>query len=126
MRTSWMIGLVVTLCVLAGVGSAGADSTASYLDGSLSDAFNLGGGTYAFVFYNDLNPPDIFVHAVNAFTNLLFVSLPTATGVVNGYAFFLSFEGFNQGFRQYGVYACVSFSNQVCNVNGFRRGTFFL
>ena len=122
MRTSWVIGLVVTLCVLAGVGSAGADSTVNYPDGSLSDAFNLGGGTYAFVFYNDLNPPDIFVHAVNSFANLLQVSLLG----INGYAFFLRFEGCNQWFQQYGVYACTSPFGQTCTVSGVRRGTLFL
>jgi len=122
MRTRLLIGLIVALCFFGGVGSAAADSTVNYPDGSVSLAFNLGGGTIAFVFENDLNPPDIFIHAVNAFANLQQVSLQS----FNGFAFFLSFEGFNQGFRQYGVYACTGFSNQTCNVSGTRRGTFFL
>ncbi|HMH50743.1 MAG TPA: hypothetical protein VK548_10950 [Candidatus Acidoferrum sp.] len=124
MRTSFVIGLVVALSVLIGVvGPAAADSFGHYLDGSESDVFNLGGGGYALVFYNDLNPPEIYIHAFNSFANLLLVSLLG----VNGYVFHLQFEGVTQGgFDQYGVYACTGFSNQICNVSGVRRGTLFL
>ena len=122
MRTRLVTGLIVALSVLIGVGPATANSTGNYLDGSLSDVFPLGGGQHAFVFYNDLNPPDIFVHAVDFSANLLLVSVLG----INGYVFFLKFEGFNQGFRQYGVYSCTSPLGQTCNVSGVRRGTLFL
>jgi len=127
MRKALLIGLIAALGILGGFGSAMADSTVLYLDGSRSDALNLGFG-YGFVFYNDLVPPDIFVHVINGSANFLSngVSLSTNSGPVSGFAFFLSFEGFNGGFKQYGVYACVSFSNQTCTVNGTRRGTLFL
>ena len=122
MHPGRVIGLVVALTVLIAVGPAVADSSVDYLDGAFSNVFDLGGGLHAFVFYNDLEPPDIFVHAVDLFANLLPVSLLG----VNGYAFYLKFEGVNQGFDQYGVFACTSFFNQVCNVNGVRQATLFL
>jgi len=117
------MALIVALTVLIGVGPAAADSAVNYLDGSFSDAFNIGGsGLTAFVFYNDLDPPDIFVHAVTPFADLLQVSL---LGVA-GYAFYLKFEGVSGVYDQYGVYACTGFSNQLCNVSGVKRATLLL
>ena len=123
MRTSFLIGLIIALGVLIGAGPAVADSTVNYPDGSSSLALDLGGGAQAFVFFNDLVPPDVFVHAVDSFANLFQVTLNP--GGFNGFAIFLGFEGFNQGFRQYGVYTCTGFSNQTCNVSGVRRGSYF-
>ena len=130
MRTSFLIGLIVALCVLGGVGSAAADSTVNYRFGSSSLAINLCPslvpsclGQHAFVFFNDLNPPDIFIHPIDFVANLLQVTL---ANTFTGFAIQLVFEGFNQGFRQYGVFTCVAFSNQTCNVSSVRRGTFFI
>jgi hypothetical protein len=129
MRKALLMGLIAALGILASFAPAMADSTVFYLDGSRSDALSFNFG-YAFVFYNDLNPPDIFIHVINnnGFANFVAngVTLGTNSGSVFGYSFFLSFEGFNGGFRQYGVYACVGFSNQTCSVNGTRRGPLFL
>jgi hypothetical protein len=123
MRTSLVIGLIVALCFFGGVGSAAADSTVNYWDGSSSLAINLGGGEHAFVFFNDLTPaPDIFIHPVNFNANLLQVTLSSFTG----FGIYLRFEGFNSGFKQYGVYTCLSPSGQTCNISTVRRGTYFI
>ena len=123
MRTGLVVGLLVTLCVLVGVGPAAADSTVNYRFGASSLALNLGNGLHAFVFFDDLIPPDIYIHPVDFFANLLQVTL---NNTFTGFAIQLVFENFNQGFRQYGVYTCVSFSFQTCNVSSVRRGTFFI
>ena len=123
MRTRLLIGLIVALCVLGGVGSAAADSTVNYRFGASSLAINLGGGLHAFVFFDDRVPPDIYIHPIDFVANLLQVTL---NNTFTGFAIQLVFEGFNQGFRQYGVYTCVAFSNQTCNVSSVRRGTFFI
>jgi hypothetical protein len=123
MRTHRLIGLIVALCFLGGVGSAAADSTVNFLDGSSSLALNLGVGQHAFVFFNDLVPPDIFIHPVDFSANLLQVTLNNS---FTAFGIFLKFETFNSGFRQYGVYTCVVFSFQTCNVSSVRRGTFFI
>jgi hypothetical protein len=121
MRTSLLVGLIVTLGILIGVGSAPA-SDLFYPDGSRSQVFNLGNGQLAFVFFNDLVPPDIFVHPVDFFGDLVAVSL---NGLV-GFGFWLSFEGVTQGLQQYGVYSCNSSNRLSCSVSGTRRGTLFL
>jgi hypothetical protein len=123
MRTSLLVSLIVAMCVLMGVGPAAADSNVDYPDGSRSQVFNLGNGDHAFVFFNDLRPPDIFIHSVDFFANLVSVNL---SGFV-GFAYWLQFEGINQGFTQYGVYTCNTSNNRLsCNVSGTRRGTLFL
>ena len=121
MRTRFLVSLIVGLCVLIGVGPAAA-SEVNYLDGSSSLAIDLGNGL-AFVFFNDLVPPDIFIHAVDFFADLLPVSL---NNTFNGSAFHLRFEGFNQGFTQYGVYTCNTSNLVSCNVSSTRLDTFFL
>lgn len=123
MRTKLLVSLMVVLCVLIGVGQAAASSV-DYPDGSSSLAINLGGGENAFVFLNDLLPqPDIFIHPVNSFGDLVSVNL---SGFI-GFAIYLAFEGTTPGgLQQYGVFTC-SVSNLVfCNVTSTRRGTFFL
>ena len=124
MRTRLLIGLIVALCFLGGVGSAAADSTVNYLDGSSSLALDLNPGTgqHAFVFFNDLRPPDIFIHPINLSANLLGVSLNS----FNGFGIELVFETVSGNFNLYGVYTCLSFSFQTCNISGVRRGTFAL
>lgn len=123
MHTKLLISLMVVLCVVIGVGPAAA-SDVNYPDGSSSLAIDLGGGVHAFVFFNDLVPPDIFIHPVNSFADLVQVNL---SGFV-GFAIFLSFEGFTpEGFQQFGVFTCnTSQSFVACDVSGIRRGTFFL
>ena len=122
MRTSLLIGLLVTLCALVGVGTAAADSFVTYPDSSKSDAYNLGGGLHAFVFYDDAGDFDIFVHAVNFSANLLLVNLLG----FNGYAFWLDFEGTSGPYDVYGVYSCTSTGGVFCTVSGVRRGTLLL
>jgi hypothetical protein len=120
MRTSLLVSLVVTLGILIGVGSAVA-SNVTYPDGSFSQAINLGNGTHAFVFFDNPGNHDIFVHPVDFFADLLLV---TVNSTFVGYALWLDFEGFNQGFMQFGVYVCTG-SSQSCFF-GNRRGTLFL
>ena len=122
MRTSLLIGLLVTLCVLVGVGTAAADSTVNYPDTSVSDAFYLGGGVIAFVFLDNAGDGDIFIHVVTGFGDLTTAALNQFVA----FAFWLDFEGFNGGFQQFGIYTCTSTGGRVCNVSGVRRGTFFL
>lgn len=123
MRTRLLIGLIVALCFLGGVGSAAADSTVNYPDGSSSLALNLGSGAHAFVFFNDLRPPDIFIHPIDFSANLLQVTL---NNTFTGFGIYLAFEAVNGNFNQYGVFTCLSFSSQTCNISGVRRGTFFI
>src|ERR1700694_2738901 len=96
MRTRLLIGLIVALCFLGGVGSAAADSTVNYLDGSSSLALNLGSGAHAFVFFNDLRPPDIFIHPINVSANLQQVSL----NQFDAFGIYLAFETVNGNFHQ--------------------------
>ena len=132
MRTRLLIGLIVALCFLGGVGSAAADSTINFLDGSSSLALNLGTGLasdpasavqHAFVFFNDLRPPDVFVHPIDFRANLLQVTL---NNMFTGFGIELAFEGVNGNFNQYGVFTCLSLSSQTCNISSVRRGTFFI
>ena len=121
MRTSLLVGLIVTLCVLVSVGSSTADSTVNYPDTSVSDAFYLGGGVLAFVFFDNAGDGDIFIHVVTGFGDLT----PASLNQFTAYAFWLDFEGnTNQGFQQFGIYTCTSTGGQFCNVSGVRRGTF--
>lgn len=123
MLTKLLIGLIVVSCVLIGVGPAAASSV-SYPDGSASVVFNLGNGVLAFVFLNDLVPPDLFIHAVNSFGDLVPVNL---SGFI-GSAIFLSFEDFTTtpGLLKFGVYTCNTGNPVVCNVPNILRGTLFL
>ena len=123
MRTRLLISLIVALCFLGGVGSAAADSTINFLDGSTSLALNLGSGAHAFVFFNDLKPPDIFAHPIDVNANLLQVTL---NNTFTGFGIEFIFEGVNGNFNQYGVFLCPSFSSQTCNISSVRRGTFFI
>ena len=122
MRTSLLIGLLVTLCVLIGVGTAAADSTVNYPDTSVSDAFYLGGGVIAFVFLDNPGDGDIFIHVVSGFGDLALAQL----NQIVAYAFWLDFEGHNGPFLHFGIYTCTSTGGHFCNVSGVRRGTFFL
>ena len=122
MRTSFLMGLIVTLCVLTGVGLAAADSSVTYPDTSSSLALNLGGGVIVFVAFDNPGDHDIVIHAVNSFANLTQVFLNT----LPGFAFWLDFEGTNGPFLQYGVYNCTSPVGQTCTVGGTRRGTLFI
>ena len=115
-----LVGLLVTLCVLIGVGTVAA-SNVTYPDGSTSQAINLGNGQHAFVFFDNPGDLDIFVHPVDFFADLLLVTL---NGTISGYALWLDFEGQNGGFLQYGIYACTG-SSQSCSF-GARRGTLLL
>ena len=123
MRTRLLIGLIVALCFLGGVGSAAADSSVNFLGGSSSLALNLGSGQHGFVFFNDLRPPDIFVHPIDFNANLLQVSV---NNTFTGFGIQLVFETVNGNFNQYGVFVCPSFSFQTCNISGVRRGSLFL
>lgn len=124
MRTSILIGLLVLCCVLVAVGPAAAvDSEVLYPDDSVSLALRIGSGLYAFVFFDNAGDFDIFIHPIDSFAELLFVSLAST---FTGFAFWLDFEGFNGGFEQYGVYTCPSANSFGCTVSGVRRGTFFL
>lgn len=111
--------LIVMLGVLIGVGTANADSSFTYPDGSRSQAFNLGNGI-AFVFFDLPGDGDIFIHPVDFFANTLRVAV---NSTFTGFALWLDFEGFNQGYQQYGVYSC-DFS-LPCSF-GSRRGTLLL
>lgn len=124
MRTNIFIGLLVACCVLVSVGPAAADSDVLYPDDSFSTAINLGNGLHAFVFFDDAGDFDIFIHPIDFFAELLFVSLG---GSFNGFAFWLDFEGITGGgFEQYGVYRCPGANAVGCTVNGNRIGSFFL
>lgn len=120
MRKSILIGFLVACSVLIAVGPAAADSDVFYPDGSESLALNLGSGTRVFAFLNDID--NIFIHAIDGFADLNRVNF-------DGFfasAFFLDFEGFNQGYLQYGVYTCPNANFFSCVVPGNRRGTVFL
>ena len=123
MRTK-LLGLVVVLCALIiGVGQAAA-SSATFPDGSASQAIFVGPGELAFAFLNDLIPPDIFIHAVNPSGDLVPVNLSGFVGSV----IWLSFEDFTStpGLLQFGVYTCNSASLVFCSVPNIRRGTLLL
>jgi hypothetical protein len=120
MRTRLLIGLIVTLCFLGGVGSASADSFLTFPDGTQTEAIDIGSGI-AFVSIDNPGDGDIFIHPVNFSANLLFVTL---NNTFSGFAIWLDFEGFNGGFRQYGVFVCTG-AQTSCSF-GSRRGTFFL
>jgi hypothetical protein len=121
MRASLLGSLIVTFCVLIGIGPAAADSNLTYPDGTTSLAINLGGGQHIFVLFDNPGDHDIFVHPVDFAANLLLVSV---NNTFNGFGLWLDFEGVNQGFLQYGVYVCTG-SAQSCSF-GNRRGTLFL
>lgn len=124
MRTKVLVSLMVVLCVVIGVGQAAA-SEVRYLDGSDSLAINLGNGSHAFVFANDLIPPDYFIHIVDFFADLRPENLVANT--FNGTAFHLVFEGISQGLMQYSVYSClISVNRFSCSVSGTFRGSLFL
>jgi hypothetical protein len=125
MRNSLLVGLLVTLCVVAGVGTAAADSFMNYTDGSKSQAINLGTfGTNAFVFFDNFNTGDgdIFVHAANGAGNLVFIQISNTP--FQGWGLFLDFEGTQGGFLRYGVYGCLGVQTS-CNFSG-RLGTLFI
>lgn len=122
MRTSLLVGLLVTLCVVVGVGTAAAtDSHLDYPDTSFSQAFYLGNGNIAFVFWDFAGDRDIFVHPVGPFADLIFVAL---NSTFTGFGLWLDYEGKNGSFFQYGVYACKG-SSSSCSFSG-RLGTLFL
>jgi hypothetical protein len=123
MRTNLLASLIVTLGILISVGPAAADSDLTYPDGTTSKVINLGGGQHAFVLFDNPGDDDIFVHPVDFSGNLLFVTLSLSFNT-SGFGYWLDFEGFNQGFLQYGVYVCTG-SSQSCFF-GSRRGTLFL
>jgi hypothetical protein len=123
MRTSLAVGLLVALCVGVGVGTAGAvDSRVIYPDGTVTEAYFLGGGLYGFVAFDKLGDGDIFVHVIDSAAHL--VSVPVVG--LSGFAFWFDFEGPNGNFLQYGIYACTSVVGTQCTVSGTRRGTLFL
>ena len=121
MHTKLLVSLIVAVCILMGVGPAGADSNLTYPDGTSSQAINLGGGQHIFVLFDNSGTRNIFVHPVDFSANLLLVSVnPTFVG----FGLWLNFEGVNQGFLQYGVYVCTGSSTSCAFGN--RRGTLFL
>jgi hypothetical protein len=120
MRTSLLIGIIVAICLFIGVGSAAADSRVRYNDGSFSDAYFLGSsGLSAFVFYDIAGDGDIFIHAINALSNLL----PVSVFGVPGYGFWFDFRGSSGGCLVYDVFSCTSPVGQVCTVSGTYRGS---
>jgi hypothetical protein len=121
MRTRLLGSLIVTFCVLIGIGPAAADSFLNFPDGTSSQVINLGGGQHVFVLFDNPGDGDIFVHPVDFNANLLFLNF---SSTLNGFGIWLDFEGVNQGFLQYGVYTCNG-SAQSCTF-GSRRGTLFL
>jgi hypothetical protein len=122
MRTSLLVGFLVASCVVVRVGTAAA-STVTFPDATVTQAIPLGSGAQGFVAIDNPGDGDIFIHPVNVFSDLIFVTLNN-TSAFSGFAIWLDFEGFNQGFRQYGVYVCTG-SSGSCGF-GSRRGTFFL
>lgn len=125
MKTKLLLGLLALCCVAVAVGPAAADSNITYPDGSFSLAQYIGGNAIAFIFNDVPGDSDYFIHVVNFAANLSLAGLPVSGGaIVNGFAFWLDFEGFNQGFLQYGVYSCTGVQTN-CGFNG-RRGTLFL
>ena len=123
MRNILTVGLLVTLCVVAGVGTAAADSTINYLDNSRSQAINLGiFGTNAFVFFDLPGDNDVFVHAVNGSGNLVFIQINNTP--FQGWALWLDFEGTQGGFLRYGVYGCFG-TQSSCSWSN-RLGSLFL
>ncbi|MGH7338930.1 MAG: hypothetical protein ACREKH_00405 [Candidatus Rokuibacteriota bacterium] len=124
MRTNILIGLLVLCCVLVAVGPAAAvDSEVLYPDDSTSLALRIGSGLYAFVFFDDAGDFDIFIHPIDSFAELLFVSLAST---FTGWAFWLDFEGFSGGFEVYGVYRCPVADFIGCTVSPLRVGSLFL
>jgi hypothetical protein len=121
MRTRLVIGLMVAFGILIGVGPAAAISSVTFPDGTFTEAIPLGNGAQAFVSIDNPGDGDIFIHPVDVFSNLLLVTLNNS---FTGFAIWLDFEGFNQGFKQYGVYVCTG-SSGSCSF-GSRRGTFFI
>jgi hypothetical protein len=114
MRTTLLVGLFVTLCIVASVGSAGADSDVRYPDGNESLAIFLGGGVQAFILFDNEGDGDIFIHAVTSFANLAQVSFDGFFG----FAYWFNFRGRSfSGCNVYDVYRCTGFSSQICNVN---------
>lgn len=123
MRTSLLASLIVALgIILISVGPAAADSFVGYPDGSISRVVALGGGVQGFVFFDFASSGDldIFVHPVNAFSDLAPVSLAGFAG----FALWLDFEGTSGPFLVYGVYTCLG-SPFSCSFGG-RRGTLLL
>lgn len=122
MRTKLFIGLLIMFGALIAAGPAAADSFLTYPDGSGSQAIDLGNGNHAFVFIDRPGDDDIFIHPVNFFANLLFVSL---SNTFAGFGIWLDFDGFTSGgFARYFVRVC-SGSPGGCNFGG-DVGTFFL
>ena len=122
MRTSLLASLIVALgIILISVGPAAADSFIEYPDSTVSRVVALGGGSHGFVLFDFAGDFDIFVHPVNAFSDLQGVSL---AGFV-GFALWLDFEGTTPGgLLVYGVYTCTG-SPFSCSF-GSRRGTLLL
>ena len=122
MRTSLLVGLIVTLCFAAGIGTAAADSFMNYPDGSRSEAVNLFTfGTNAFIFYDYPGDDDILVHAVNGAGNLEFIQV-TGTSF-QGWGLWLDFDGFSGSFLRYRVHGCLG-TQTSCNYTFL--GTLFL
>jgi hypothetical protein len=106
MRNSLLVGLLVTLCVVAGVGTAAADSFLNYPDGTHDDVINLGiFGTNAFVLYDFPGDDDIFVHAVNGAGNLVFIQINNTP--FQGWGLWLDQDGTSGSFLRYRVHGCL-------------------
>lgn len=124
MRTSLLAILIVTFGILISVGPAAAvDSSVLYPDDSSSLALRIGSGLYAFVFFDDAGDFDIFIHPIDSFAELLFVTLAST---FTGWAFWLDFEGFSGGLEVYGVYRCPVADFVGCTVSPVRVGSFLL
>ena len=82
---------IIFALLLLAVPAAWADSSVTYPDNSFSLVQNPGGGgIIAFIFVDVPGDFDIFVHSVNRFGNLVFVSLE---GFPAGLAYWADFKG---------------------------------
>ncbi len=102
----WILASVLFITMVIAAGSAAADSSVGYPDGSSSVVVNLDVGSNAFVFLDNPGDGDIFVHGADAYG---FFEPFTLGGLPAGVAYWLDLRGYSGRYLVYDVYLNAGF-----------------